>query len=79
MTLGNLSVNLFQLFPFSLSVDPPVLRVRTYISSVCFCSTGRPYVPAFRFLAPCQRLRAIVCVLSALLRGDESSTCVCVY
>ena len=31
----------------------------------------------FRFLAPCQRLRAIVCVLSALLRGDESSTCVC--
>ncbi len=31
----------------------------------------------FRFLAPCQRLRAIVCVLSAHLRGDESSTCVC--
>ena len=32
----------------------------------------------FRFLAPCQRLRAIVCVLSAHLRDDESSTCVCV-
>ena len=31
----------------------------------------------FRFLAPCQRLRAIVCVLSAHLRDDESSTCVC--
>ena len=31
----------------------------------------------FRFLAPCQRLRAIVCVLSAYLRDDESSTCVC--
>ena len=31
----------------------------------------------FRFLAPCQRLRAIGCVLSANLRGDESSTCVC--
>ena len=31
----------------------------------------------FRFLAPCQRLRAIVCVLSAHLRYDESSTCVC--
>ena len=31
----------------------------------------------FRFLAPCLRLRAIACVLSALLRGDESSTCVC--
>ena len=31
----------------------------------------------FRFLAPCQRLRAIVCVLSAHLREDESSTCVC--
>ena len=31
----------------------------------------------FRFLAPCQRLRAIVCVLSAFLLGDESSTCVC--
>ncbi len=32
----------------------------------------------FRFLAPCQRLRVIVCVLSAFLRSDESSTtCVC--
>ena len=31
----------------------------------------------FRFLAPCQRLRVIVCVLSAHLRDDESSTCVC--
>ena len=31
----------------------------------------------FRFQAPCQRLRAIVCVLSAHLRDDESSTCVC--
>ena len=31
----------------------------------------------FRFLAPCQRLRAVVCVLSAHLRDDESSTCVC--
>ena len=31
----------------------------------------------FRFLAPGQRLRAIVCVLSAHLRDDESSTCVC--
>ena len=40
-------------------------------------ATGRPYVPAFRFLAPCQRLRSIVCVLSAHLRDDESLTCVC--
>ena len=31
----------------------------------------------FRFLAPYQLLRAIVCVLSAQLRDDESSTCVC--
>ena len=31
----------------------------------------------FSFLAPCQRLRAIVCVLSAQLHGDESSTCLC--
>ena len=31
----------------------------------------------FRFLAPCQRLRAIVCVLSAYLRDNESLTCVC--
>ena len=29
------------------------------------------------FLAPCQRLLAIVCVLSAHLRDDENSTCVC--
>ena len=44
-------------------------------------SLSRPQVDLtferFRFLAPCQRLRAIVCVLSAHLRGDESSTCVC--
>ena len=32
---------------------------------------------SFRFLTPCQRLRAIFCVLSAHLRDDESSTCVC--
>ena len=31
----------------------------------------------FRFLAPCQRLRAIVCVLSAHLRRVLKSTCVC--
>ena len=30
----------------------------------------------FRFLAPCQRLRAIVCVLSAHLRRVLKSTCV---
>ena len=30
-----------------------------------------------RFLAPYQRLHAIGCVLSAHLRDDESSTCVC--
>ena len=30
-----------------------------------------------RFLAPCQRLRAIVCVLSAHLRRVLKSTCVC--
>ena len=30
-----------------------------------------------RFLAPCLRLRAIVCVLSAFLRGDKSSACLC--
>ena len=46
-------------------------------SSALKPATGRPYVRAFRFLAPCQRLRAIVCVLSAHLRDDESSTCVC--
>ena len=31
----------------------------------------------FRLLAPCQRLRAIVCVLSAHLRHVLRSTCVC--
>ena len=31
----------------------------------------------FRFLAPCQRLRAIVCVLSAHLRRVLKSTCMC--
>ena len=44
-------------------------------------SLSRPQVDLtfqrFRFLAPCQLLRAIVCVLSAHLRDDESSTCVC--
>ena len=33
----------------------------------------------FRFLAPCQRLRAIVCVLSAHLRHVLKSTCVCLH
>ena len=44
-------------------------------------SLSRPQVDLtferFHFLALCQRLRAIVCVLSAHLRDDESSTCVC--
>ena len=31
----------------------------------------------FRFLAPCQRLRVIVCVLSVHLRRVLKSTCVC--
>ena len=48
------------------------------VPQACDC---RPHVDLtferFRFLAPCQRLRAIVCVLSAHLRDDESSTCVC--
>ena len=47
----------------------------------CTNSLSRPQVDLtferFRFLAPCQRLRAIVCVLSAHLRDDERSTCVC--
>ena len=44
-------------------------------------SLSRPQVDLtferFRFLAPCQRLRAIVCVLSAHLRRVLKSTCVC--
>ena len=46
-----------------------------------YYSLSRPQVDhtfqRFRFLAPCQRLRAIVCVLSAHLRDDKSSICVC--
>ena len=44
-------------------------------------SLSRPQVDLtferFRFVAPCQRLRAIVCVLSAHLRRVLKSTCVC--
>ncbi len=51
------------------------------VLSVFKPATGRPFLgptfERFRFLAPCQRLRVIVCVLSAYLREDESSTCVC--
>ena len=47
----------------------------------CLVTLSRPQVDLtferFRFLAPCQRLRVIVCVLSAHLCEDESSTCVC--
>ena len=40
-------------------------------------ATGDLTFERFRFLALCQRLRPIVCVLSAHLRDDVSSTCVC--
>ena len=56
-------------------------RVYSVISPDTFSILSRPQVDLtferFRFLAPCQRLRAIVCVLSAHLRDDKSSTCVC--
>ena len=44
---------------------------------ILYRSVVDPTFERFRFLAPCQRLRSIVCVLSAHLRDDESSTCVC--
>ena len=58
------------------------LEARSSTSVRCQeCVLSRPQVDLtfqrFRFLAPCQRLRAIVCVLSAHLRDDESSNCVC--
>ena len=50
-------------------------------SAVAEYSLTRPQVDLmfqrFRFLAPCQRLLAIVCVLCAHLRNDKSLTCVC--
>ena len=62
-------------------------------SSTCVClrlreqclrseiTLSRPQVDLtferFRFLAPCQRLHAIICVLSAHLRRVLKSTCVC--
>ena len=33
-------------------------------------AAGRPYVPAFRFLTPCQSLRAIVCVFTRRRKFD---------
>ena len=65
-----------------------LLKLLTHICTLCSSTTAITYntdnvKPAtftfehFRFLAPCKRLRAIVCVLSARLRDDESSTCVC--
>ena len=54
---------------------------RLHCGSLLQLLLSRPQVDLtferFRFLAPCQRLRAIVCVLSAHLRDNESSTCVC--
>ena len=53
----------------------------TYDCIIALDALSRPQVDLtferFRFLAPCQRLRAIVCVLSAHLRRVLKSTCVC--
>ena len=60
-----------------------VLRLRSTFTSTSrlLKVLSRPQVDLtferFRFLAPCQRLRAIVCVLSAHLRRVLKSTCVC--
>ena len=58
---------------------PSLKQIETYKQRIV--TLFRPQVDLtferFRFLAPCQRLSAIVCVLSAHLRDDESSTCVC--
>ena len=66
----------FVIFSIALCCWP---FLSTFLPPLPFLS--RPQVDLtferFRFLAPCQRLRAIVCVLSSHSRDNESSTCVC--
>ena len=68
----------------SLLLKSPTINVRAleeYRVVIESKALSRPQVDLtferFRFLAPCQRLRAIVCVLSAHLRRVLKSTCVC--